>query len=118
LDVFPVEAHVGHTSHASTKRASSAAPGRPAAGSARAHSPGPSGMTPPAPLGDRAAGMCVLVVASDGVWDFLSNEAVLALVCEVLATTRSADKAASAVCKAASAHGSQDDISTAVVWFS
>lgn len=116
VDMFPAEVHSGHH-HASSKRSSSASGtarsgGGAASSSARAHSPVPT------PMGDRAASMCVLVVASDGVWDFLSNEAVLGLVCEVLTSTRSADKAASAVCKAAAAHGSQDDISTAVVWFS
>lgn len=115
VDMFPTEVQSGHH-HASSKRTSSASgtsrSGAAASASARAHSPVPTA------VGDRATSLCVLVIASDGVWDFLSNEAVLGLVCEVLVSTRSADKAASAVCKAAAAHGSQDDISTAVVWFS
>ena len=62
--------------------------------------------------------VCVLVVASDGVWDVMSNEAVFAVAIETLHSTNDPDKAAAAICKAAVGHGSQDDITVVVVWVS
>lgn len=56
----------------------------------------------------------VAVVASDGVWGKLSNEAVAAVVREQLSKGRSAQETARAVVRKAIAKGSRDNVTTVV----
>ncbi len=59
----------------------------------------------------------LLVIATDGVWDVMSNIEVLEVATKTIKSTRSVDQAAAAVVRAASSKGSQDDISAVIVWF-
>ena len=56
-----------------------------------------------------------LILASDGVWDDLSNNAACALVSKVLQAGQSCEEAAAALCEAALSAGSIDNVSAVVL---
>ncbi len=69
----------------------------------------------PAPHGHSE--FVLLVIATDGVWDVLPSPAIMATAAQCMALTHDPVQAALAVTRAASTHGSVDDISAIVVWF-
>lgn len=58
-----------------------------------------------------------LLLASDGVWDYLKTDAAVNIVHNAGNDQNSLDDAACALCKAASSSGSADDITAVIVRF-
>ncbi len=58
-----------------------------------------------------------LIVASDGVWDTLSNDEASLIVAQVLQAHGSAEEAARTLVRSARSRGSEDDITALVLWF-
>lgn len=61
--------------------------------------------------------ICALIMATDGVWDFMSVDHVVATVANEIHATGSAQQAASALADEAVANESTDDVTVSITWF-
>eukprot|EP01138_Halocafeteria_seosinensis_P005623 gb/GECG01005747.1/.p1 GENE.gb/GECG01005747.1/~~gb/GECG01005747.1/.p1 ORF type:complete len:441 (+),score=37.67 gb/GECG01005747.1/:1-1323(+) len=61
--------------------------------------------------------VCFLVLASDGVWDFMTIDHSVATIANELHSTMDPNSAAASLADEAVAQGSMDDVSVSVLWF-